>query len=432
MNNLNNLNIFNLNDLNYNCLKYIFSKFPNDYLPWLRMVCKKWANIITHHKCSVFTLLRITPIISIEYINQISNIFPIKHNKCLKIVLRKEYYDEKIKVLEYLCKTVDWNNNVYNFGIIPDLETLKWVESKKFKIPTKIKLNKYNIELLLYHQNIGYEILYSTKLSIPLSDINTMNFPNKLLADIYAKHDIIEKLIPLLHNKTNVATNNINITSLLFTAVKYKSKSCINYLISTYGLTINIFHYKLSYYDIEFINYLFKFPQSTKINYTVKSMLPLSFYKYYISVFGNYDILSWDWVIVHGRIDICDYMEWNNFMFTESDIFKIELYFTSSFKKTIGNFKSIKMLKWFHSRYPTYTQHLINIFCIRMSERVFDWCLNNNFIIKKCIYYSAIKFYSINTIRKILNLNIEIPRKKKLLELLNKRGSVQAFKIFSY
>ena len=401
-----------------NIVMYIFKFIPSRYLPWLRLVCKKWADKIKYRKCNATCIIIKSKQVSINFIKEMEKYFKIVNFKYIEYICQKDYYEEKIQVLKYLGQKPMYGNNIIDYGMVPDIETLEWFFQNYKYIPNKITLRKYSKELLYYHQSKGYEIEYYFPFVIPLKDIDEIDIPNQVLVNIYAMNNNVETM-------KSIPVTDIN--QVLLAAIYGKAEEAIKYLLVTYSnLAINYSNYIIHRKDKQFSNFLLSLRQK-KGDLIDLYKLPVWLYiillkQRRINKSVKMSNRYWKYAIMNNRVDICNYLEWNGSTIN-NDVMENLCEFVKD-KRPSSYFRlKLNIVKWMYQRLKKFDEKFVDIFSYHANDDLLKWFIEKGYQLGQRAYMSIIKFGSYQMLDYLKQQGINPPKLTRNSLFLSKRNS---------
>ena len=390
-------------------MQYIFTFFHKYSLPYYRLVCKRWANIIKERRCLPTKIVEDAFSVSLELINDLEKYVPIKSEKYFRAVAFKDFYDDKIPVLSYLY--IKQPLFRFNLGKVSDVKTLQWLTQQKFVMALHLTLYSYSLELLEFHQHQSRSVEIAPYIVIPKKDLSKINISNQTRADTLARHDLLHKL------KNIINDHPLDIKKILCAAVHGKAKECIQYLLTFKGLNIRTFHYWLVAHDESFVDFLLTLKQSPLIEGLYMSGLSLPIIQKLFRRHGTAwfsDLRHLKWIIFYNRIDVAKWLEWQGLEFPSTTL----RVFAKELKRPLR--LSVETLDFCHQRkFIFYTKVLENLYR-HCNDDTLDWFLKHEYKIYPVAYLGLLENGSLESIRK---LNVSLPDKHQIEKAIKKRGS---------
>lgn len=398
-----------MNSCSKDILNHIFTFFNKKYLPYLRLVCKKWSILIKYREINYLEIIEDSISISENFIQEIMKFvrFPRRY---FMTIMKKPYYEGKIDTLDYLYAHFKDSDKYISIDNI-DNETTQWLKNKKFN---RITMAHWNQELINHYQLQGTQLMYYRESMPPLNYINNLTVSKQKLAEIYAYYDMTEKLSQL---------EDINYPNTLSVAIYGKSYNCIRYLSNNYpSFAIDSYHYWIhrKYKDIEsenFINFLLNLNNRINPSHWFFE-LPFKVVDKLIKMFPIKQL--WN-CIFYSRIDICDLLEEKNVPKPNNMTLHLENFINMRKNQNYLNMNiNIDMLEWCHKRNITLSQKFISKILKYSHNNLTIWLIDHGYKLDKNSYLNVIhsKSYPILKILKEMNIKPNLKSLNKMKRLL--------------
>jgi len=209
-----------MNNCNHNIFSHILSFIHRHYRPFLRLVCKKWAERIKERECRGPVMAKQCK--TMNLLQELETLFPVKNFRYIRNIANINYFPEKISLLEYLVqKEITIKTYLQD---ISDIETLQWLKSKNYQWPAKVFLYKYDKQVFTFLQDKCDIRLFPLSF-IPLKDIEELNLNKIQTVCAYFRHGLLEKA------KQYIESDN-DLYKAIFYAIAGNHIHCVEYLLT--------------------------------------------------------------------------------------------------------------------------------------------------------------------------------------------------------
>ena len=395
-------------------------------MPWLRLVCRRWAGHIKERRCDICTIVKWSEQITISLWEEFKNYVPLRSENYIKFLCYKPISPNKLEQLYFAVYLGLPIPKYIDLGLINDVQTLNWLVEHNFSIRNQIEhLNKYNKKLILHSYNEDVIKWYNQQgMSIAL------NFRNKL-----SEEQIHQSLIPIhAKNYFYIKTGNLDLIKkldlsdncpqkLMSAAILSLSLDIIDYIYHKTEVKINTLHYAMTNLS-QIHDRLFSFSRQSKLRPSMlKNMNRLSFLtqcldkKYYIPT--NRDFI---WATAYQYLDVLNWLEWYNCQ-PHPQIFDDITHYCQRKNILFKHPTATLILKWYASKNILPTPKFIFYISSHTSPDVIHWLLFHKIPLPNSIYLTAIKNAEYSLFDTLFEHGLTITQSTKIKHLLKSRGS---------
>lgn len=409
---------------------YVFKFFKKLYLPWLRLVCKNWADLIKERRCEVCTIIRESELITIRLLFELEKYVPLKSPKLLNMLCYKKPSPYKVQQLE-LFRIFGLNKcNSLWFDLIPDLETIHWLENNIDRMISHIEsfiiyselvgviIRHDNVEMInwLCDQNIKFIISSDVLMTKENIDKLKVNDVDKFY--LYVRNGYWDrKTIP----------SNINKYRLFHHAIANGDLDLIKYIYSIFRPPIKTIYYYIAGKNVAINEFLLSCPrQRLKIRY-LRDIDRITHLKELIHL-GYYTPKTKNYVkaISHQFMDVILFIEW--YCQPDEDILdKVAVYCINN-KINFVRSTACQVLHWSLTKKLKFTEKFISYLCSYSNQQVLEFLLQHNFKLTSDAYILAFKNAEFSFFDTLLKSGLKI---NDGFRYILQRGSSKATKWFN-
>ena len=353
-----------------------------------------------------------------DLIKEMERYFLMVSSDFFQIVCRKKYWQGKIQLLDYLSdKGIKLSDRIWQLS---DMQTYDWLKSKNYPFTGTFHLNEYSLLLWNHCKKDGHRVEFTRDLIIPLDDIDQLEMSTQDKARFYAKHDV-----------TFSDLKNVDVKLLLRTAIRYKAKKVIKFLMDSYSnLEINAFHYYIV--DDNFKDYLLTQRQSIPDKWDENAFYFFHLSLKYIQIFYHRypkPLEFWLIALLYNRVDICEFLEWQGHTLPYNTLDCIVDYTKRDKLKVICT--TIDTLIFCQRRNLVFPPEYINFITKHCSEETILWLLDNNFTLTSKVYLSLAVYGSLSTLYQLKNKGIIPENSHQLKYRLYGRNNPEILNFFA-
>lgn len=399
-----------MNKLPKRIISYIFTFFGRKYLPWLRLVCKKWANLIKERRCDSCRIIAETEIITVGLLFELEKYVPLKSPKLLNFVCYKKFSPYKIQQLELLRHFgVDQDPTGIYFDLIPDIQTIHWLEQNGKSFHSKIRLfRKLFSKNTIHHNNVevinwllDQKINFSMALDINMSkeDIDKLKIDDNYKFYLYVRNGYWDG---------QTFPSNVMKYKLFAHALAKQDLVLTKYIYDLFpDIAITIYNYYIVRGNLDIIEFLVSCPrQNLTIDYT-----PTKYIMPYLREFirrGLFKPKSKNYIraISHQQLDFVLFLEW--YCQPDQDVLDEVAKYCTKNRIYFNISDDYSILDWALSKNLKFSEEFIDYLCTHGNQTVLEFLLQHNFTLTSNAYISALSHADYSVFDKLFEAGVKV------------------------